>query len=170
MFAITIFPSLSKRDNDQLKCLGLKPIKNAVVQVLKYKDNSQCINWFHRQVQHLWNWYFKRKFLIHGPIHEKRVVNKVQRIELIYYFTYFHRRPIQQLCFIPVGLFVNTTFSTGLLGVEVPSVSWLGQLTEFKSLIIVIVGFKMFENVVLTTKGLQQRNTQLLDATMVKNR
>ena len=27
---------------------------------------------------------------------------------------------------------VNTTFSTGLVGVEVTSVSWLGQLTEFK--------------------------------------
>ena len=34
-----------------------------------------------------------------------------------------------------------TTLSTGLVGVEVTSVSWLGQLTEFKSLIIVIVSF-----------------------------
>ena len=35
-----------------------------------------------------------------------------------------------------------TTLSTGLVGVEVTSVSWLGQLTvEFKSLIIVIVRF-----------------------------
>ena len=39
---------------------------------------------------------------------------------------------------------VDTTFSTGLVGVEVSSVSWLGQLTEFKSLIIVIVGFENF--------------------------
>ena len=40
---------------------------------------------------------------------------------------------------------VNTTFSTGLVGVEVISVSWLGQLTvKFKSVIIVIVGFKNF--------------------------
>ena len=35
---------------------------------------------------------------------------------------------------------VITTFSTGLVGVEVTSVSWLGQL-KFKSLIIVIVSF-----------------------------
>ena len=35
---------------------------------------------------------------------------------------------------------VITTLSTGLVGVEVTSVSWLGQL-EFKSLIIVIVIF-----------------------------
>jgi len=35
---------------------------------------------------------------------------------------------------------VITTLSTGLVGVEVTSVSWLGQL-EFKSLIIVIVRF-----------------------------
>ena len=34
---------------------------------------------------------------------------------------------------------INMTFSTGLVGVKVSSVSWLGQ--EFKSLIIVIVGF-----------------------------
>ena len=39
---------------------------------------------------------------------------------------------------------VDTTLSTGLVGVEVSSVSWLGQLTEFKSLIIVIVGFENF--------------------------
>ena len=29
-----------------------------------------------------------------------------------------------------------------MLGVEVSSVSWLGQLTKFKSLIILIVGFR----------------------------
>ena len=36
-----------------------------------------------------------------------------------------------------------TTLSTGLVGVEVSSISWLGQL-EFKSLIIVIVHFQNF--------------------------
>ena len=35
---------------------------------------------------------------------------------------------------------VITTFSTGLVGVEVTFESWLGQLT-FKSLILVIVSF-----------------------------
>jgi hypothetical protein len=40
-------------------------------------------------------------------------------------------------------LVVNKTFSTGLVGVE---------------------------NVVLTTKGLQERNIQMLDGTMVENK
>ena len=35
------------------------------------------------------------------------------------------------------------TFSTGLVGVEVSTVSWLGQL-KFKSSIIVTVGFQNF--------------------------
>ena len=41
---------------------------------------------------------------------------------------------------------VSTTFSTGIVGVEVSSVCWLGQFTVcvFKSLIIVIVGFQNF--------------------------
>ena len=40
---------------------------------------------------------------------------------------------------------VNTTFSTGLVGVEVYSVSWLGQLAfKLPVLIIVIVGFQSF--------------------------
>ena len=41
---------------------------------------------------------------------------------------FFHRRPIQQL-FLSCRPFVVNTFSTGLVGVEVSSVSWLGQLT-----------------------------------------
>ena len=49
---------------------------------------------------------------------------------------------------------VNTTFLTGLVGVEVSSVSWLGQLT---------VGM-------LTTKGLQEINTQLLDGNTVEKK
>jgi hypothetical protein len=52
------------------------------------------------------------------------------QLELISYFTIFYRRPIQYLCFPPCMSFVvNTTFSTGLVGVVVPSGSWLGQLT-----------------------------------------
>ena len=49
---------------------------------------------------------------------------------------------------------VNTTFSTGLAGVEVSSVSWLGQFT---------VGV-----VLLTTKGLQEKSTQMFDGTTVE--
>ena len=53
---------------------------------------------------------------------------------------------------------VITTISTGLVGVEVTSVSWLGQLT---------VGV---DNVVITTKGLQDRNIHILDGTTVENK
>ena len=45
---------------------------------------------------------------------------------------------------------VNTIFSTGLVGVEVAS--------------------RTVENVVLTTKGLQERNIQMLDGTTVENK
>ena len=48
---------------------------------------------------------------------------------------------------------VNITFSTGLVGVEVTSVNT-----------------RPVENVVLTTKGLQDRNIQLLDGTTVENK
>ena len=44
------------------------------------------------------------------------------QLELIYYFTYFHRRPIQRCVFHFCRSFViNMTFSTGLVGVEVSS-------------------------------------------------
>jgi hypothetical protein len=43
-----------------------------------------------------------------------------------------------------IDFVVNTKFSTGLVGIEVTFVSWLEQLTEFKSLIIVIVGLQHF--------------------------
>ena len=53
------------------------------------------------------------------------------RLELIYYFTYFSTVVPSKSC---VFLFcrpfvVITTLSTGLVGVAVTSVSWLGQLT-----------------------------------------
>ena len=52
-------------------------------------------------------------------------------LELIYYFTYFSTFVPSNICvFLSCRPFVlNTTFSTGLVGVEVTSVSWLGQLT-----------------------------------------
>jgi len=53
------------------------------------------------------------------------------QLEITYYFTYFSpsSHPIF-VFFFPVGLsFINTTFSTSLVGVEVSSISWLGQLT-----------------------------------------
>ena len=53
------------------------------------------------------------------------------QLELIYYFTYFSIVvPSNSCVFLSCRPFVvNTTFSTGLVGVEVSSVSWLGQLT-----------------------------------------
>ena len=45
------------------------------------------------------------------------------------------------------------------MGVEVTSVSWFRQLTV-----------KTVENVVLTSKGVQDRNIQLLDGTTVENK
>ena len=50
---------------------------------------------------------------------------------------------------------VTTTLSTCLVGVEVTSVPWLGQLTV--------------ENVI-KTKGLQDRNNPLLDGRTVENK
>ena len=75
------------------------------------------------------------------------------QLELIYCFTFiFHRRPICRP-FVDI-----TTFSTGLVGVEVTSATWLGKLT---------VGV---ENAVITTKGLQDRNILILDGTTVENK
>ena len=57
---------------------------------------------------------------------------------------------------------VNTTFSTGLMGVEVTSSP--SQETEVTS-----TPTKPVENVVITTKSLQERNKQILDGTTVEN-
>ena len=55
-----------------------------------------------------------------------------------------------------------TTLSTGLVGVEVTSVSWLGQLT--------VVPTRPVDNVVMATKGLQDRNTNIIAGTTVENK
>jgi hypothetical protein len=79
------------------------------------------------------------------------------QLELINYFTYFPPSSHRTLEFISCRHFVNT-FSTGLVGVEVSSVSWLGETS------------RPIKNVVLTTKGLQERNTHVSVGTTVKNR
>ena len=62
--------------------------------------------------------------------------------ELIYYFNFFTVVPSNSYVFLSCRPFiVNTIFPTGLVGVE---------------------------NVILMTKGLQERNTQLLDRTTVE--
>ena len=52
------------------------------------------------------------------------------QLEIVYYFTYFSTVVPFNICvFLSCRPFiVNTTFSTGLVGVEVTSVSLLGQL------------------------------------------
>jgi len=59
---------------------------------------------------------------------------------------------------------VITTLSTGLVGVEVTSVSWLGQKTEVTS-----TPTRTVDNVI-TTKGLQDRNIHILDGTTEENK
>ena len=62
-------------------------------------------------------------------------------------YLYFLRRPSHQLCFLSCRPFVvNATFSTGLLGCQSFDLSpGLGSWQlEFKSLIILIVGFRNF--------------------------
>ena len=63
------------------------------------------------------------------------------QLELIYYFTYFFIVPSNICVFLSCRPFVvNTTFSTGLVGVEVT---------------------RLVENVVITTKGLGQEHTYI---------
>ena len=76
------------------------------------------------------------------------------QLELMYYFTYFSTVVPSNSCVF---------LSTGLVGVEISSVSWLRQETEETS-----TPTRPVEDVVLTTKGLQERNTQLLDGTTVE--
>jgi len=53
------------------------------------------------------------------------------QLELIYYFTYFYTVvPSKSCVFLSCRPFVVNTFSIGLVGVEVSSVSWLGQMTN----------------------------------------
>ena len=52
----------------------------------------------------------------------------IDLLELIYYFTYFSIVVPSNICvFLSFRPFVVNTFSTGLVGVEVTSVSWPGQ-------------------------------------------
>ena len=53
------------------------------------------------------------------------------QLELFYYFTYFSTVVPSNICVFlsPKPFVVNTTFSTGFMGVKVTSISWLGKLT-----------------------------------------
>ena len=70
--------------------------------------------------------------------------------------------------FLSCRPFVVITFSTGLVGVEVTSVSWLGQL-EFNRTEVTSTATRPVENVI-TTEGLQDRNIHILDGTKVENK
>ena len=89
---------------------------------------------------------------------------KYKHLELINYFTYFSTViPSNSRVFLSCRPFVvNTTFSTSLMGVEVSS-NCPSQETEETSTPI-----RPIENVVVTTKDLQERNAQLLDGTTVE--
>ena len=80
-------------------------------------------------------------------------ISKNVMLELIY--LYFP--PSSHMIYVFLScrpIVVVITLSTGLVDVEVTSVSWLGQLT---------VG-------VITTKGLQDRNIHILGGTTVENK
>ena len=87
------------------------------------------------------------------------------QLELINYFTYFSIIVPSNICvFLSCMSFVVNTFSTGLVGVEVTSVSWIEQETEVT---LTSTPTRPVENV-LTTKDIQERNTQMLDGTTVE--
>ena len=70
------------------------------------------------------------------------------------------------MCFFPVGLsLLIQHFQTGLVGVEVSSVNCPSLEREETA-----TPTRTVENVVLTTKVLQEIYTQVLDGTTVKNR
>ena len=75
-------------------------------------------------------------------------------LELIHYFIYFSKVVSSRfVCSFPVGLSaVNTTFSSGIVGVDEETVT----------------PTRRAENVALTTKGLLERNRQMLDGTTVE--
>ena len=80
------------------------------------------------------------------------------QLELIFYSTYSSTVvPSNSFVFLYCGLFVVDTFPTALMGVGA------SEVTEKTS-----TPTRQVENVVLTTKGLQERNTQLLDGTTLE--
>ena len=77
------------------------------------------------------------------------------QLELIYCFIYFSTDVPSNICmFLSCRSFVANTFSTGLVGVEVTSVS---------------IPTRPVENV-LATKGLQDRNIKMLYGTTLENK
>ena len=66
---------------------------------------------------------------------------------------------------------VKTTLSTGLVGVEVTSVSWLEHLTvncPSQETEVTSTPTRPVDNVVITTKGLQDRNIHIFGGTTVE--
>ena len=80
------------------------------------------------------------------------------QLELICYFTYFSTVAPSKICvFLSCRPFVVNT------ALDFPTVNCPSQETEETS-----TPTRPLENVVLTTKGLQERNTQILDGTTVE--
>ena len=81
------------------------------------------------------------------------------QLELIYYFTYFSPSShLTLVCFFPVGLSLLINLQQ-VLKFLLSTVNCPNQETEETS--------RPVENV-LTTKGLQERNTQMLNGTTVE--
>ena len=102
-------------------------------------------------------------------------VNNIRIFELrfVSFITYLSIVVSFNSCFLfPVGLSLLSQHSQQvLLGVEVSSVSWLGQLTvgvEAKRQNKLQHPTRPVANVVITTKGLEERKTQLLNGTTVE--
>ena len=65
---------------------------------------------------------------------------------------------------------VITTFSTGLVGVKFTSVSWSPVNCPSQETEVTSTPTRPVENVVITTKDLQDRNNLLLDGKTVENK
>ena len=99
-------------------------------------------------------WSRKLKY---SYVHHAEIVNHIMGINLPLFSTIVPSIICMLLSCRP---FVVITLSTGLVGVEVTSVSWLGQLTEVTS-----TPTRPVDNVI-TTKGLQDRNIHIIDGTV----
>ena len=80
--------------------------------------------------------------------------------------------PSNSILFLSCRPFVVITFSTCFVGVEVPSISWLGELTvncPSQEIEETSTPTRPVENLI-TTKGLQDRNNLLLDGRTVENK
>ena len=112
-----------------------KAATSASLQVNRLQNNRVMT---FRSIRYI-NFLKQILYLAIGPLSRHNLI----RINLLFYL-FFTIIPSNSCVFLSCRPFdVNATFSTGLEGVEVSSVSWLGQL-EFKSLIYCYCRFPNF--------------------------